>query len=72
MTTEAQKRASKKYHEKHKDYYNTKSNENAKKMRMERNMYKNNCEKAIEWVNKHRFYFPEPDELLDILERNDK
>ena len=36
MSTEAQKRASKKYYEKHKEYYKKKALENAKKVRRER------------------------------------
>lgn len=37
MSTEAQKRASKNYYLKHKDYYKKKAIENAKKVRRERN-----------------------------------
>lgn len=50
MVTEAQKRASEKYRKKHMDYYCKKSGENAKKMRMERHMYKERCENALEFV----------------------
>lgn len=37
MSTEAQKRASKKYYQSHKDYYKKKAIENSKKVRRERN-----------------------------------
>lgn len=37
MSTEAQKRASKKYYESHKEYYKEKALANAKKVRRERN-----------------------------------
>lgn len=42
-TTEVQKRASKKYYEKHKDYYRMKSNESMKRIRIERHDYKARC-----------------------------
>lgn len=37
MSTEAQKRASKKYYQSHKEYYKKKANEEIKKVRRERN-----------------------------------
>lgn len=40
MSTEAQKRASRKYYEKHRAYYSKKSNEYSKKVRQERDKYK--------------------------------
>lgn len=54
MVTEAQKRASEKYRKKHMDYYCKKSGENAKKMRMERHMYKNRCEEGLAYIAKLR------------------
>lgn len=45
MSTEAQKRASKKYYESHKDYYKQKANEEIKKVRKERNELKQKIEK---------------------------
>ena len=50
MATEAQKRASEKYRKSHKEYYSRKSAENVKKVRMERLMYKERCESALEFV----------------------
>jgi len=52
VTTEAQKRASKKYREKHMDYYREKSAENAKRVRIERHMYKNRCEEGLAYIAK--------------------
>ena len=40
MSTEAQKRASKKYYEKHKEYYKQKALDDIKKVRQERNELK--------------------------------
>lgn len=40
MSTEAQKRASRKYYLSHKEYYSKKSNEYSKKVRQERDKYK--------------------------------
>lgn len=52
MTTEAQKRASEKYRLSHKDYYNKKSREYAKKLRISQKDYKARIDKAIEYVKK--------------------
>ena len=52
MTTEAQKRASEKYRKKHMDYYREKSAESAKRVRMERHMYKNRCEEGLAYIAK--------------------
>ena len=57
MSTEAQKRASKNYYLKHKDYYKKKALENAKKVRKERN----------ELISRIR----EQEDLLDILQGED-
>lgn len=40
MSTEAQKKASRKYYQSHKDYYKQKANEEIKKVRKERNELK--------------------------------
>ena len=37
----------------------------------EKEDYKSRCEKAIEWVKKNMYYFPRPDELLNILTGGD-
>ncbi len=50
MSTEAQKRASEKYRLSHKDYYNKKSKEYAKKVRQEKDIYKTRIDKAIEYL----------------------
>lgn len=55
MSTEAQKRASEKYRLSHKDYYNKKSKEYAKKVRQEKNIYKIRIDKAIEYMKKNEF-----------------
>lgn len=34
--------------------------------------YKKRIDKAIEWVKKNMYYFPRPDELLNILQGSDK
>lgn len=52
MSTEAQKRASKNYYLKHKQYYSDKSNESIKKIRRERKEYKARIDKAIEFIEK--------------------
>lgn len=44
MSTEAQKRASKKYYLAHKDYYKKKANDDARKVRLERNELKRRVE----------------------------
>lgn len=48
MSTEAQKRASEKYRLSHKDYYNKKSKEYAKKVRQDKDIYKTRIDKAVE------------------------
>lgn len=58
MSTEAQKRASAKYYQKHKEYYKKKTTEEMKKVRQERNNYKNiinELEKYMksEWNNEN-------------------
>lgn len=52
MTTEAQKRASKKYYLKNKDYYRQKSRESIKNIRKERREYKARIDKALEYLDK--------------------
>lgn len=54
MATEAQKRASEKYRKSHKEYYSRKSAESAKRVRMERHMYKNRCEEGLAYIAKLR------------------
>jgi hypothetical protein len=51
MSTEAQKRASEKYRLTHKDYYNKKSKEYAKRVRSQKNDYKARIDKAIEYID---------------------
>lgn len=53
--SEAQKRASRKYRLKHKQYYTNKSNESMKKIRIERKEYKNKIDKTIEYIEHERF-----------------
>lgn len=53
MSTEAQKRASEKYRLSHKDYYNKKSKEYAKKVRQDKNIYKTRIDKAIEYIQEN-------------------
>lgn len=54
MSTEAQKRASKKYRQNHLDYYSKKSTEYFKKCRLERKQYKEIIDKAIEYINNNK------------------
>ena len=53
-STEAQKRAARKYYEKHKDYYREKTKENIKKIRRERREYKRIIDEAIEYYKTHQ------------------
>lgn len=67
MSTEAQKRASEKYRLSHKDYYNKKSKEYAKKVRQEKNIYKIRIDKAIEYIEKKLWnYFDERNVYLQV------
>lgn len=50
MSTEAQKRASRNYYLKHKEYYSKKSGEYVKNMRKEKSDYKERIDKAIEYI----------------------
>ena len=79
MSTEAQKRASEKYRLSHKDYYNKKSKEYAKKIRQDKDIYKTRIDKAIEYIedmpaclwneaHEYNYYF---DYLLNILQGED-
>ena len=71
MSTEAQKRASKKYRQNHLDYYSKKSAEYFKKCRLERNEYKTKIDKAIEFIELNYFKVGKIKELLDILQGSD-
>ena len=76
MSTEAQKRASRKYYLKHKEYYSKKSSEDVKKTRYERKKYKSMVEKAINCINYYaiedddysKIYNEEEKDLLNILQ----
>ena len=76
MSTEAQKKASRKYYLKHKEYYSKKSSEDVKKARYERKKYKSIVEKAINCINYYaiedddysKIYNEEEKELLNILQ----
>ena len=83
MAAEAQKRASKKYYQSHKDYYREKTKESIKRIRKERWEYKRRNEKAIEYINNNEIlniwgYYNEFKEfgygkdLLNILQGEDK
>ena len=54
-TTEAQREASKKYRLAHKEYYSRKSNEYFKKVRQDRDKYKERIDKAIEYMKANEF-----------------
>ena len=47
-STDAQKRAARKYYEKHKDYYREKTKENIKKIRRERREYKRRIDETTD------------------------
>lgn len=68
MSTEAQKRASKKYYQSHKDYYREKVKESFKRVRQERWEYKRRNERAIEFIELNYFKVGKIRELLDILQ----
>ena len=82
MSTEAQKRASKKYFLTHREYYREKTKESIKRIRQERKEYKQRIDDAIEYINNykqplhHSFDEPDcdywiatnPDDLLNILQ----
>lgn len=83
MSTEAQKRASEKYRLSHKDYYNKKSKEYAKKVRQDKDIYKTRIDKAIDFIKENANYCDicnmcyddllcgDADQLLDILQGED-
>lgn len=56
MSTEAQKKASRKYRLNHKQYYSKKSGEHIKKIREERNKYKKELE-LIEYIIDSSAYY---------------
>ena len=77
MSTEAQKKASKKYYLSHKEYYNKKANEEMKKVRLERNDYKIRIDKAVEYIREvnvantlqdEKLYIIKPEKMLNILQ----
>lgn len=76
MSTEAQKRASEKYRLSHKDYYNKKSREYAKKLRTSQKDYKQRIDKAIKFIKEKQKVFEWYDTdlywLLNILQGSDK
>lgn len=73
MSTEAQKRASRKYYTNHKEYYNKKTKEEVKKVRKERKEYKARINEAIEYIHELKTNCEETilDKLLDILQGSD-
>lgn len=78
MSTEAQKKASKKYYETHRDYYRQKSLEDAKKVRIEKNIFKKRIDEAIEYIETFSGYdnnfcldYHELNHLLKILKGSD-
>ena len=80
MSTEAQKRASEKYRLSHKDYYNKKSKEYAKKVRQDKDIYKSRIEKAVEYIREvnvantlqdEKLYIIKPEKMLNILQGED-
>ena len=77
MTTEAQKRASEKYRLSHKDYYNKKSREYARKLRVSQKDYKLRIDKAIKYIREvnvantlqdEKLYIIKPEKMLNILQ----
>lgn len=70
MSTEAQKRASEKYRLSHKDYYNKKSREYAKKLRVSQKDYKSRIDKAIEYMKSIELE-PDADMYMQIGEYNE-
>ena len=55
MSTEAQKKASRRYYQEHKEYYKQKAVEEIKNVRSERNDYKQRIEKAIEYIRSNEW-----------------
>ena len=69
--TEAQKRASDKYHKEHKEYYNKLSNSYGKKIRMERRKYMYMWKEFKEFINVMCMYDGDTltyEELMDKME----
>ena len=62
MSTEAQKKASRNYYLKHKDYYFKKSKESIKQIRMYKRIYEDRINKAIEYIDNS--------DILDIHHKN--
>lgn len=67
MSTEAQKRASKKYFLTHREYYREKTKESIKKIRQERKEYKQRIDEAIEILERDYHIKGEDRDLYEAL-----
>lgn len=68
MTTEAQRRASRKYYEQHKDYYREKSKESMKKIRIKRRAYENRIADTLNYLRELKSNAPDEIALKKIEE----